>query len=478
MMSSKTNARAGFQASRGEHRMYASYFFGENFLWAFAGMLATYITDIGIGAAVVATILLVPKIWDAVNDTIFGILLDKVKLKTGEKFLPWMRIGTIGLGFTTLLLFAVPSSLSVGFKIAWVIVAYILFDTSYTMLDAPLFALPSAMTGNIQERTQILSNGRLFAMVGGMGAGLTIPILRPQIGWFFTALLVVGITMLAMLPLMLKGKERQTIADKNEPSISFKEMGIYLKTNHQLMVILLMMFIIGVTGVEAVLSIYISRICFGNESMGSLLVMISVLPVLLVAGFVPQLTKKFDKFHLFIFAISCSVLGGILMFFAGFKSFPVVIALSMLKSIGMAAYNVIAYMFIADTVEYGTYKTGTRASGISFTLQTFTAKLRGALVTSFGLFAIGMIGFVSGEGAVQPAGVAERMWGIYTLLPAVGYVLAIVVLLLFYKLRDKTVQTMSQYNMGEISKAEAEAVLFAKFGAAAEVRSASTSESI
>ena len=30
MMSSKTNARAGFQASRGEHRMYASYFFGEN----------------------------------------------------------------------------------------------------------------------------------------------------------------------------------------------------------------------------------------------------------------------------------------------------------------------------------------------------------------------------------------------------------------------------------------------------------------
>jgi len=468
-MKNKRNQRDGFQASPLEHRSYAAYFFGENFLWAFAGMLPTFITDIGLGAGIVATILLVPKIWDAVNDTIFGIVVDKVKLKSGQKFLPWMKIGTFSLGLTTILLFAIPSGISDGMKIAWVIISYILFDASYTMLDAPLFALPSAMTTNIQERTQILSNGRLFAMVGGMCAGLLIPVVRPKLGWLTTAIIIVVVSISAMIPLMLKGKERQTVADRNEPSISFKEMGIYLKTNNQLLIILLVMFIIGVTGVGAVLSIYVARICFGSESIASLLVIISALPALLVAALVPKLTEKFDKFDLFVVGLICSVVGGVLMFLTGFENIPLVICLTVLESVGYAAYNVIAYMFIADTVEYGTYKTGTRASGISFALQTFTAKLRAALVTSLSLFALGAIGFISGENVVQPAGVAQGIWGIYTLLPALGSLIAILILIFFYKLRDNTVQVMAKYNMGEVTKEEAESALAEKFGQAAEV---------
>lgn len=477
-MKNNKEKRAGFHASKVEHWSYAAFFFGENFLWAFAGLLATFITDIGLGAGVAATILLVPKIWDAVNDTIFGILVDKVKLKSGEKFLPWMKIGTFALGFTTVLLFAVPTGVSNGVKIAWVIIAYILFDTAYTMLDAPLFALPSAMTSNIQERTQILSNGRFFAMVGGMGAGFLIPIIRPQFGWLVTAIIVVVISLAAMIPLMLKGKEREGAANQNEPSISFKEMGLYLKTNNQLFIILFVMFIIGVTGVEVVLSIYVARICFANEGMASLLIIISSVPALLVAGLLPQLTKKFDKYHIFIVGLSCSVVGGLLMFLTGFENMTIVICLTVLKSIGMASYNVIAYMFIADTVEYATYKTGVRASGISFALQTFTAKLRGALVTSFGLFALGAIGFISGENIIQPAGVAEGLWSIYTLVPVAGYLIAIVVLALFYKLRDNTVQVMAEYNTGEISKKEAETILGEKFGHAAKLSSNASSSDV
>ena len=74
---------------------------------------------------------------------------------------------------------------------------------------------------------------------------------------------------------------------------------------------------------------------------------------------------------------------------------------------------------------------------------------------------------MEGENAVQPAGVAEGVWGLFNLLPAAGFTLALIILLLFYKLRSKDVQTMSRYNNGEISREEAEELLGKRYGAPA-----------
>lgn len=56
--------------------------------------METFLTDIGIAAATAAVILLAPKLWDAVNDVIFGYIADRHTFKNGQKFLPWVRIGT------------------------------------------------------------------------------------------------------------------------------------------------------------------------------------------------------------------------------------------------------------------------------------------------------------------------------------------------------------------------------------------------
>jgi Na+/melibiose symporter-like transporter len=77
-------------------------------------------------------------------------------------------------------------------------------------------------------------------------------------------------------------------------------------------------------------------------------------------------------------------------------------------------------------------------------------------------------GFVAGENAVQPASVANGIWMLYTLLPSLGIVVAVIILR-FYKLRDKDVQVMAQYNNLEISKEEAESKLADKYGPAADL---------
>ena len=84
------------------------------------------------------------------------------------------------------------------------------------------------------------------------------------------------------------------------------------------------------------------------------------------------------------------------------------------------------------------------------------------------LFSLSAVGFVEGENAVQPAGVADGVWGLFCLLPAAGYAVALILLLALYKLRTKDVQVMSQYNNGQITKEEAESVLVSKYGPAGE----------
>lgn len=87
----------------GERFSYGLYFLGQNIFYIFIYLfLEVFFTDVGIPAMTVAIIALVVKVWDAVNDPIFGGILDGIRLKKG-KFLPWLRISLIALPITTVL---------------------------------------------------------------------------------------------------------------------------------------------------------------------------------------------------------------------------------------------------------------------------------------------------------------------------------------------------------------------------------------
>ena len=86
-------------------------------------------------------------------------------------------------------------------------------------------------------------------------------------------------------------------------------------------------------------------------------------------------------------------------------------------------------------------------------------------------------GFVAGETAVQPQSALNGIWLCYTLLPSVGILLALA-LLYFYKLRDKDVQIMAQYNDGHLTKEEADEKLASKYGPAAILTKMTVTESV
>ena len=112
-------------------------------------------------------------------------------------------------------------------------------------------------------------------------------------------------------------------------------------------------------------------------------------------------------------------------------------------------------MFTPDCAEYGHYKSGISCPGITFSTQTFFVKLEAAVMSAFSAFVLGMLGFISGEGAAQAAGFSDKLWTASCIVPTVGIIISLIVLR-FYKLNDHDVQLMAKCNAGELTREEAE----------------------
>ena len=102
------NRHPDFLTTRRERGSYWFYFVGQNLFYAIvAYYLVTYMMMIGVDVTKTATVMFAVKLWDAVNDALFGLIFDKVKFKKG-KCLPWLRISTALLPIATVLLFIIP----------------------------------------------------------------------------------------------------------------------------------------------------------------------------------------------------------------------------------------------------------------------------------------------------------------------------------------------------------------------------------
>lgn len=461
--------KLGYVTGKKERMAYCLFFLGQNILWGYAGYVETFLTDIGIAAATAAVLLLVPKLWDAVNDVLFGYIVDRYQFKNGQKFIPWVRIGTAAIGITTVALFAIPASMDQAAKVAWFLIAYILFDVCYTILDTPAFAVTTVMTQNVNERTAIIAGGKLWSMVGGVIATVLVPVIRPMLGWFAACVVFVAVSVVLMIPMLFHVQERPSANAAAAQNPEFRDMLRYLKSNRFLIVALIALVLLGLSSLEQKMAIYAGRICLGQENTATLVAGGAAVSVIIVSALVPVLARKWDKFYVLCAGLGFAIVMDVVAYFLGYDNLAVAIVMTMLKCSGLGFWQVVIYMLIADTVEYGTYKSGTRAAGITFSLQCFAAKLKNGLIGSVVLLSLSAVGFIEGENAIQPAGVADGVWGMFCLFPAVGFGIALVILLLFYKLRTKDVQVMSRYNSGELTKEEAEALLAAQYGPAGDV---------
>jgi sugar (glycoside-pentoside-hexuronide) transporter len=454
--------RPDYQTGFGERVSYGLYFVGQLIFYMLVlSFLVPFFTDIGIPAITVAAIALIVKVWDAVNDPLFGGLVDKVRFKKG-KFIPWLKISVFAIPLSTIFLFAAPVSISLTGKIIWVAVGYILWDTAYTICDVPIFGLVTTMTNNQGERNFLMAFTRITSSIGGMAVLILLPLIRQSVGGWLPVSVILSVAgALVMLPVLIKARERHVNLVPAE-GFGIREMFKYLGKNKYLLIYYSAIVLAGAGGIGSALGMYIARYNLGNEGMMAMISLLGFVPSLGVALLIPFIIKRADKFTLFFWSLIASTALGVVAYFVGYRNVPAFLTMTVIKSIAGGFVMCFTNMFTPDMAEYGYYKTGIPASGITFSVQTFAAKLSAALATAFGALVLSLIGFVEGEGAVQGAGFPDRLWFVSCIVPVL-FTCAAIPLLSRYKLRDKYVAIMSKYNNGEITKEEAENGLEGKF---------------
>lgn len=98
----------GFQTTLAERNAYGAYYIGQNMIYMLVtGYMITYLMMEGLEQTKIAAVVFAVKIWDAVNDALFGVVFDKVKFKSGRKCTPWLKLSTPLIAAATCLIFLV-----------------------------------------------------------------------------------------------------------------------------------------------------------------------------------------------------------------------------------------------------------------------------------------------------------------------------------------------------------------------------------
>ena len=466
----------GYMTTLGERRSYWTYFVGQNVYYCItAAFISTYLAMQGIDLTKVALVLLVVKIWDAINDPLFGFLFDRIQFKNGQKSLPWLRVSTALMPIVTIAIFSIPGALSETDKLVWFGVTYVIWDTVYTLTDAPAYAMLNTMTDNLQERTELLSINRIYSGLGqGLYGVILTVLISEKVGLSATWTIVVlsVFSTLCMIPLCTNCKERNYHPEDQEERFTFRQMWNYLKNNKYLVTYYGGYCAMDAMKTSAALGLFASFYLFGSSMFNMLLGFIAAVPGFVAAYFAPKIVKRYDKMKVLMLCNLLNVIFGFAIFFCGWENKTLFIVLNVLRAAPASIQGVLAFMFTPDCAEYGQYKSGVSATGITFAIQTFSVKICAAVSSSLALFLLGLFGWISVNasdfaelerlGIQQTPQALNGLWIVYALIPTIGLLIA-GIFYLFYKLNDKDVQIMSKCNSGEITREEAEKLLSRKY---------------
>lgn len=409
-------------------------------------MVRIYFTDVvGLAPAFVGTLFLIARIWDTVNDPMMGMVVDNTKTKWG-KFRPWILIGTIINAVVLIFLFKKPDLDGLPLY-AYFSIMYILWGMTYTIMDIPYWSMIPSLTKDKTERERIAVIPRVFASIGGLiivTFGLSLVNLFGQgdnvKGYEDLALTIAIVFIICSIITCVNIKEPSTLqpkgTDKKVDRVTFKQTLQIIGKNDQLMVFMGIVLCMNLMGqLLGGMGVYYFKYATGNESMFTIYNGTAGLAEIGGLLLFPFLARKIGRQKLFAVGCSVPVIGLIGLLFCGLLA-PQTAIFTMISAVlvrgGGSFIIASSTVMLADVVDYGEFKLGTRNESIIFSVQTLLAKAASAFsgwIVGVGLQLLGYQPNVE-----QNDLTIMGMRGLMTLAPSIFIVLCFVIYKKYYKL--------------------------------------------
>jgi len=446
--------------------------FGQNLICTIIGSyLTVFMTDaIGFRALPVALLMLFARIYDALNDPIMGSIVDRTRTKWG-KCRPYMKWMAIPIAIMTIVCFIPYYPNSPG-GFAAITIMYVIWGMVYTVADVPYWGLSTAMSNDTYRRGNLLTVARLFCTLGAGIVTVVVPLISSNmtadmnpgdtaqtLKWiYFVAAAICCVIAVPLFFLGFKNTVERNQTNENPPSLGHNLKLLF--KNKPLMLIV----ISGVLGAGRLMFTYTGGLYFAKYVLADVSILggfmqgeglytlftMAIVPGGLVASLlVPYFTKKFGKKNTYIWS---NIVGGVAMLIAfivgmatdkgnytGVATLVCLVVALVVAGVPSGIGNIVTYAMIGDSVEYLELKTGERAEGICFAMQTLINKVGMAVGAFVGVLAYELANVEANDPSSLQAADKDTMWIMLVLIAALSFILTAIPLF-FYKFNEKEQQ--------------------------------------
>ncbi|MBQ7531953.1 MAG: MFS transporter [Paludibacteraceae bacterium] len=393
----------------------------------------------GLTFADAAALMLIARMFDVITDPLMGSIADRTRSRWGT-YRPWLIFGSVPFGLIFALLLFTPDLGPTGKRI-WAYTLYLLMMACYTMVNVPYGSLLGVMTTDDNEKNQFSA----FRMVGAYAMGfvtlLSFPYLQKLVGGTEQhqyAVLGAGFGIVAALMtltcgLVTRERHKPVIADK----FSFRQFADLFRNRPWVYMTLVAFCTNFFNGFRYAAAGYMITYCLGGDiNVGWFIINYTVfmafseVTCMLFGALSPWFTRKVgSKRMAFVWASVICCLCSVGYFFIPMDASYIwlMVAVSVLTSIGAGLYSPLIWSMYADVADYATEKNGTSSTGLIFSSGTMAQKFGGAISGSLIALLLGWAGLVSttnmetGETVVtitdEPS-VKLMVWLLFSIFPA------------------------------------------------------------
>jgi GPH family glycoside/pentoside/hexuronide:cation symporter len=340
--------------------------------------------------ALAGNALLIGKIWDAVNDPLFGWFTDRTKSRFGKRRV-FMIFGAVPLAIAIALLWFVPTQDKI-WTFVWIALTFILFDTVWTLTNVPYYALTSELTDDYDERSSLTTYRMVMAVPAYLvGAALTPAIVGlfalQRTGYGFIGI-VYGVFAGVVLLVAAAGiRERTGLAVSTPEPSPVKSLIVALK-NKPFVWLCATYFIVNISFsfIKILMAYYVEYQLLMKAEI-SLVMGLMLICVTISLPFWQWLSRKMDKGPAYGIGMAVGALAVLLTFFLPNASTPLIYFVSVLAGFGFSAQWIFPWAMVADVADYDRLETGQQRSGMYYGVWGLATKISEALA----LAAVGWI---------------------------------------------------------------------------------------
>ncbi len=421
---------------------------GFNFYWTnVSTFLLIFYTDVfGLTAGAAASMMFIIKIINAFTDPMIGAVADRTVTRWG-KFRPFLMWGALPLAGAAVLTYTTPD-LSGDGKLAWAYATYLLMMVCYTCINIPYNALSGVMSSDPQQRSSINGLRFIFAFAGSTLVTAATPWLvktlgagDAQRGWQLT-MIVWGIGAACLFAVTFFNTRERVSPPPGQKNDVMQDIRDLTRNGPWVVLFFLALIIMVTITLRGTTAAYYFKYYVGRPDLIASFIPAYMIAASIGAALTPVMTRFIDKKRLMIILMSLTTVFSCGFFFIPKDQVALMYVLQVAMGFVLGPKSPLAFSMYADTADYNEWRTGRRATGMTFAAATFSQKLGTAVAVAVIGSIFTALGYV--PNATQSAGSQEGIVWLMSFIPALFALMAVVCMFFYHLDAQKLAQVQAE----------------------------------